>query len=177
MNATYLPESPPTGRVAQSNPPRSFNIVVLFDNDCSAIEARRVTDHVVKRCLDDIDVHRDEFSFAELAHPDLKSRTLELAVNCDFMVVAVTDGSELAGEVLMWLGKWLARRSEKETALLCLTGRRDGEMDERAVSSWMRVLANRHDLPFFAGTFHVHSEAENPHGHHSARPEAWGINE
>ena len=177
MNATDLPDQPPVPGVIRPDPPRSFNIVVLYDSPTAARESRRVTDHVVKRCLADIDVHRDEFSFAELAHPELREETLELSANCDFLVMAVTDGSGLSADMLMWLGKWLATRAEKETALLCLTGRTEGDLEERAVSTWMRLLAARHEMPFFTGTFLVLPEPEHPLGHPSARPEAWGINE
>ncbi len=167
---------------------RPFNIVLIYDHDLAASESRRVIDRLLAKCLPDLDIHRDELSFAEITHPELRGETVELAAECDLFILATITGEGLPAEILGWVNLWLASREDKETALVCLVGSPTGETLESVVHQHLQRIAVQHELAFFSSSFlakpgRIASDlggsgfGKAHENHYDPRPEAWGINE
>jgi hypothetical protein len=185
MNPIDLLESTESNR----NQP-CFNVILTHDNEVAAAGARFSVGRLLA-AIPSNDLHHDQWSFSELGHAEFRREALELAAGCDLFVLATTEGDALPAEVSSWLNLWVQTREEKEIALVCLVGSRDGKVVSTPVQDHLQRLADAHHLAFFASSFVL----PEPEGairidamvqRHSARlrfdfhppqPEGWGINE
>ena len=167
-----------------------FHIVLLYDSAMALAATRHIVDTLVGKHVGEADVHRDELSFVEVMHPELRAESIQLTAGCDMFVVATADGTHLPGEVASWIDLWLEMRPEKETALVSIAGTRLGCVQSTAVQNYLHHLAEEHRLSFFSSNFTlpeaelkpaeevVKSESARRIPHDIApRPERWGLNE
>jgi hypothetical protein len=112
----------------QSAVAKPLQIVFAYDHPPAAEAARAGLNGILTKCAADLDIHRDEWSFAELENPQCRSEALELAVRCDLFVVAVTGVEDLPESFLMWLTDWFASRAQMDSALIICVGTSDANM-------------------------------------------------
>jgi hypothetical protein len=165
-----------------------FHIVLLHDGATALKGARHMVETIIGKHLYDVEVHRDELSFAEVMHPELRAETTQIAAGCDVLVFATVDGSHLPGAIATWLENWLEMRPEKETALLSIVGTKAGVVSTSSVEDYLRHVAATHGISFFSSSLTLPEDDEDmkagaqapatrvPHNVRP-RPERWGLNE
>jgi hypothetical protein len=188
MNRIELHFEPP---ISQSAEKRPFGLVIIYDHESAQTEARRLIERLLN-CIPAVDVHCDALSFCEITHAELQAETIELARDCDLLVLATLNRADATPGVAQWLDLWLAKRRAKETALVSLAGHAgstsnaDGSLHEHL---W--GISERHRLPYFSSNLVLSAAAETPEPErleerwssrrlrfeYFPRPEAWGINE
>lgn len=163
-----------------------FSLVIAHDTAAAAAKAGDRIVGLLGGCIPNLDIHRDQWSFYELDHPEFRREALELAARCDIFVIATVDREGLPESVRSWLEQWVKTRERKESALVCLVGSRQGKLLGTPVQTELQALAAAHDLAFFASGFVQQESFTNPeskpargpiHTGYAPRPEAWGINE
>ena len=171
----------------EAKPP--FHMVLLHDGDTALAKARRMVERLLRKSLDGLDLHRDELSFAEIAHPEIRTEAAELAAGCDLFIFATVNGSNLPQEVVAWLHQWFESRERKEAALVCLVGSVEGAMLGSPVHQYLQHLTDEHNVAFFSSAFTINEEklkrsietCEETFLMREVRccprPEGWGINE
>jgi hypothetical protein len=189
MNRIELRFEPGTDPSAETRP---FGLVIIYDQESAQREARRLIERLLRNCMPTLDVHCDALSFCEITHAELQAETIELARDCDVLVLATINRAVATPGVAQWLDLWLARRTAKQTALVSLAGpggsasNADGSLHEHL---W--GIAERHGLPCFSSNLVLSAAAETPEPErleerwssgrlrfeYFPRPEAWGINE
>jgi hypothetical protein len=176
---------------AANNAKAPFHMVLVHDGDTALGEGRRIVERLLRRALAGLDVHRDELSFSEIAHPEIRTEAAELAAGCDLFIFATVNGANLPNEVVAWLHLWFQSRHAKEAALVCLVGSEDGAMLESPTHLYLQHLSDDHNLAFFSSAFVIAGQNlksqcqqrnETPSMRHMTarsfpRPEGWGINE
>jgi hypothetical protein len=116
MNATRIITEP------ISNVAAPLQIVLTYDHPAMAEAARELLGSFRNKWAADVDIHRDEWSFAELEHPQCRSESLELARHCDIFIVALTGIDDLPPSFVKWLNDWFESRANMEAALIVLVG-------------------------------------------------------
>lgn len=167
-----------------------FEIVLLYDGETALKAARHIIETVVGKHFDEADVHRDELSFAEVMHPELRTESIQMASGCDVFVTATANGSHLPAAVASWITLWLESRPQKETALISIAGSPPGSVASTAMQDYLHHLADRQGLSFFSSNYTLPAaELKEPEkfarleaGHRvphdiKPRPERWGLNE
>lgn len=104
---------------------------------------------LLNKCAPDVEVHRDEWSFVELEHPQCRAESLELARPCDLFVVALTGVNDLPESFCEWLNDWVESRAEMQTALILCVSNRAAIWDFPQCRE-LTSLAAAHGLSFFA---------------------------
>jgi hypothetical protein len=164
-----------------------FNLIVLCDEKSAAAASETVILRLLARCLPLLDIHKDEWSFSELAHTEFAREAIELAASCDMLVVATRDDQNLAAAITSWLDCWVKTRAKVETALVWFANSRRGAREMSPVHAYLEELANLHELCFFASSATVKTPCMNEavttstrcglFSLYTPRPEGWGINE
>src|SRR5437870_4913409 len=75
-------------RSADSTAP--LHIVLTYDQLSMATATRKFLAGFLARWADEIDIHVDEWSFAELEHPKCRVEALELGRSCDIFIIALS---------------------------------------------------------------------------------------
>lgn len=158
-----------------------LNVVVAYDTEYAANVARRQVFALIAQSIPEVDLHREEWSFEDLAHPRCGQEAIELAAECDLFILATVQSADLSPSVFTWLNDWLEGRSRKETALVCLVASEDGSELSSPVHRSLHWLARSHGLAFFAGGFvlpkSVPSYPTENRLHDCSGWQRWGINE
>ena len=95
----------------------------------------------------DVEIHRNEWSFAELEHPRFHAEALELARDADILIIATVARDALPLPFSGWIDEWLETRSNLQTAVIFCTG---SELNQRKPSDhWSDALTSSHGLSFF----------------------------
>src|SRR5437870_2769787 len=89
-----------------------FNLVVIYDEENVAMASEAIILRLLKKCLPLLDIHKDEWSFAELGHVEFAKEAVELAANCDMLAVATSDDQHLSSTVISWLSRWMESRAK-----------------------------------------------------------------
>lgn len=182
MNATELLYWERPGRLSRIESTRPFNLVLIYDEENAAAEARRLLGPLLSISLRGLEIHRDELSFTELGHPQLQGETLEITAECDLLTVATVNGESLPATVTSWLNLWVQSRTQKEAVLVSVVGSADGSLLGSGVHQHLQGVADGYGLAFFSTGFLTQLSCEGAHKldelyRHAPRPERWGINE
>ncbi|HUS33758.1 MAG TPA: hypothetical protein VM680_00255 [Verrucomicrobiae bacterium] len=97
----------------------------------------------------DVDVHRDEWTFVELEHPKCRSEALELAKNCDMLVIAISE-NDLSASFIDWLDEWALSRDHCDAAMILLLASTTADISALPRCAAIPPFARRHGLAFFA---------------------------
>jgi hypothetical protein len=125
-----------------------LQIVLIFDHPHFATTTRVMMDGFIRKWVPDVDVHRDEWSFTELEHPKCRSEALELAKNCDMLVIALSE-SDLPATFMNWLDDWASSRDETEAAVIFLIGSDIADPSAFSRCALLPAFAQKHGLAFF----------------------------
>jgi hypothetical protein len=121
-----------------------LQIALSFDHPVMAEATRKVIDRLIASSAPDSDMHRDEWSFAELEHTHCRAEALELAAHCDLFVVAITGIEDIPDSFLKWIDDWLASRANMETAvILCVGGSDFGAPDLPRCEAFQHTAGER----------------------------------
>ena len=172
------------GQGARKEEQCPLHLVILHDGPRALKEADRVVRGLFSK-VNELDIHRDEFSFCEVTHPQLLTESVELATDCDLFVFASQDGTTLPVEIVSWLKLWLNRRPQKETALVSLIGSTKSNLLIPPIDRYLRYLAERHQLAFFSSIFSVEEQTSaeltittfQRSVRYNPCPEGWGLND
>ncbi|HEY6225883.1 MAG TPA: hypothetical protein VI282_02065 [Verrucomicrobiae bacterium] len=136
-------------RVSAVAPP--LQIVLTYDHAAMADAARNLLKGFLIKSTPDVDIHRDEWNFAELEHPQCRAESLELARDCDIFVIALTGLEDLPESFVEWLHEWFESRGQLETAcVFCISNRSSQASLPRCQQ--LPSLAHAHGLAFFSTT-------------------------
>lgn len=127
-----------------------LQIVVTCDHPAMARAARKLLDGYLADWAADVDVHRDEWGFAELEHPQCRREALELARDCDVFTIAIGGTNDLPESFTGWLKDWLETRARKEAALILCVGGAGGFISNLPVCASLPIMARSRGLSFFA---------------------------
>ena len=168
-----------------------FQMMLMHDGEMARAEAQRMISRLLARSLTGFDVHHDEITFSEIAHPEISAEAVERAERCDLFILATVNGSNLPIEIVAWLHRWFQSRQEKDAAVVCLVGSLQGAVFESPVHLYLQHLTDKHNVSFFSSAFRMTGE-DLKRGFETCgvslgmrkvidrchpRPEAWGINE
>jgi hypothetical protein len=126
-----------------------LQIVLTCDHPLVAEAARKLLDRFLAKWAGDVDVHRDEWSFAELEHPQCHSEALELARHCDIFVVALRGIEDLPLSFVEWLSAWFESREKVEAALIVLVAANGANLARLPRCAGLPIAAQTHGLSFF----------------------------
>jgi hypothetical protein len=125
-----------------------LSIVLIFDHPAMAATTRSVLDGFISKWAHDVDVHRDEWTFAELDHPKFRTEALELAKSCDILVLAVSEG-DLDISFIEWLDEWAVSRHRMETAVILVIASHATTVSAAPRCASIQTFAHKHGLTFF----------------------------
>ena len=125
-----------------------LSIVLTFDHPTMAATTRAMLDGFISKWAPDVDVHRDEWTFAELDHPKFRAESLDLAKSCDILVIAVSEG-DLTASFIGWLNEWALSRHQMDTALILLIASNHTALSIRPRCDSIPAFARNHGLTFF----------------------------
>jgi hypothetical protein len=128
-----------------------LQVVLTYDDPTMAKVARRLLDGFLAKWARDVDIHRDEWSFAEIEHAQCRQEALELARHCDTMVIAISGVEDLPVSFCDWLNDWIASRAPVETAILVCASNRTPFLRLERFSRLSSLAASNH-LAFFITT-------------------------
>jgi hypothetical protein len=131
-----------------------LQIVLTYDFTFMAKSARTLLDGFLTKWAADIDVHRDEWNFAELEHPTCHTEALELARQCDIFIIAITGSADLPASFHDWLQDWFESRANLDTALILLVAGDSGFANLPRCST-LPAQARAHGLTFFTTTIPI----------------------
>jgi hypothetical protein len=129
-----------------------LHIVLTYDHPTMANAARKLLAGPLTKCAADVDIHRDEWSFAELEHPQCHSEALELAAGSDVFVIAVSGVEDLPLSFFDWLNDWLEMRHHTETAVILAVGSSNTRIWDLPLFASLLSLPRANGLSFFATT-------------------------
>jgi hypothetical protein len=165
----------------------TFRVVILYDDMVALSAARRTIHHIFTGELTEMEVQRDEFSFNEVIHPELRLETAQLAADCDLFIFAARSDSPFPHAVSEWMHSWTQLRPSHETAFVALIGHAEksdsAEADQTPVEAPLRLFAERNGFDYFVGRFEEPSAPVTKSSWlrwaqaYTPRPEAWGLNE
>jgi|SRR3954466_14472204 len=144
-----------TKLVAGRNKPElaaPLHIVLTYDHPAAANAARKMLAGLLAKCADDLDMHRDEWSFAELEHPKCRTEALELAAPSDVFTIAVSGANDVPVSFVEWLNEWLEARNETETAMILALGSPRATMGELPLCASLLSLPRADGLSIFTTT-------------------------
>lgn len=165
---------------------RPLQVTLLYEGEIALKEARKTVKAVADERKVCAETQIDEFSFAEVKHPELLNETVQLARDSDILVVSVENGICLPLEVSSWLDTWLKARPNKATALVSLVGRGGYGTGSPPVEEQLREIALKNELAFFANSYFsavapaIAPIATTPRWsevNYLPPPERWGLNE
>src|SRR4051812_9933783 len=107
-----------------------LQIVVTYDHSVMVNCARKLLNGFLTKWASDVDVHRDEWSFAELEHAIFRNEALELAAPADLLVIAVAGVDDLPLSFSEWFNHWLKMRDHNDTAVILAVGSPNATMRE-----------------------------------------------
>jgi len=163
-----------------------FNLVLISDRQQVATAAEAIVLRLLSKCLPLLDIHKDQWSSSELAHPEFAKEAIELAAHCDMLVIATADEEGLAPATISWLDSWLTNRAKVETALVSCVLARSTVGKRSSVHEYLQRLAEQYELAFFATGLagspdlrpdEIRTRSENPVLNYKPQPDGWGINE
>ena len=125
-----------------------LSIVLIFDHPTMAATTRAMLHGFISKWAPDVDVHRDEWTFAELDHPKCRAESLELAKSCDILVIAISEG-DLDVSFIDWLNEWAVSRRQMDTALILLIASNHAAISARPRCASIPTFAHKHGLTFF----------------------------
>jgi hypothetical protein len=174
-------------RKETSSPVQPFNLVIIHDDHRAARFAENIVLRLLGKCLPSIDIHKDEWTSSELAHPEFAREATELAAGCDMLVIATAAPEGLSSEISSWVRPWLQTRSKMDTALVSMVLSRHRQSAAQSIHHYLEALAFQYGLCFFATTIlDAPCETLTPGIGLSIaqlstlctpQPEGWGINE
>jgi len=132
-----------------------LQVVITYDHHVMADGARKLLNGFFTKWASDIDVHRDEWSFAELEHEKFANEALELAAPADIFVIAVTGVNDLPFSFIEWFNAWLKMRNHKETAVILAVASSGVAMAELSTGASMLPLPSGDGLSFFSTTVNL----------------------
>jgi hypothetical protein len=100
-----------------------LQIVLTSDQPNASAAARKLIAGFIARWAPDVEVHHDDWSFAELEHSEFRRESLELARHCDILIIALSGVEDLPESFLDWLNDWRQSRESKTTFILCVSAR------------------------------------------------------
>jgi hypothetical protein len=98
--------------------PEPLQIVVASDHPALGSAANQLIGDLIGKWASDVEVHRDNWSFAELENSQFFNEAIELAAPCDILAIAIAGFEDLPGHFVKWLRQWVATRPEKDTAVI-----------------------------------------------------------
>ena len=97
-----------------------LQIVVISDHPTASANAGKLMNEFIRKWASNVEAHRDDWSFAELEHPEFRRESFELAHHCDLLILALDGPEDLPETFLDWLRDWRhSRASDDETFILC----------------------------------------------------------
>ena len=99
-----------------------LQIVIAYDQTAMLRCARKLLNGFFMKWAADVEVHRDEWTFAELEHKQFRAEALELAAPASVLVIAVTGVNDLPLSVFEWLNDWIKMRNQTDTAVILAVG-------------------------------------------------------
>ena len=150
LNAIYM-NTNATKIIADplANVAAPLQIVLTYDHPPMAAAARELLGSFLTKWVADVDIHRDEWSFAELEHPQCRSESLELARHCDIFIIALIGINDLPPSFIGWINDWFESRANVETALIVLAGSHTANLWKLPRCASLASEARRHGLSFF----------------------------
>jgi len=128
---------------------KTWSIVVIYEDAATRENAVRVCDHLVKRFWTEGELDVTWWSCAMLEEPSQARQSVEKAVQDDLIILSLCREGELASPVSEWIEGWLARRGDREGALVDLTGQdveAGGAAAERHI--YLRHAAHRGGMDY-----------------------------
>ena len=146
------PASLPDRTLWNENQP--FNIVIAYDNGQSARHAIRLVNALTGKFGREFEIQRDLWRFDALALPKMGWLASRSAASANILIVAAEGDGDLPAPVRAWLEEWSDNTRPGMAALAALLRERSpSEGSESATLRFLRELAERAGLEFFAGEF------------------------
>ena len=167
---------------------RPFSLVIIYDHESAATESHRIVEHLLSKWVPGLDIHCDSLSFSEIIHAELRTETIEIARDCDVLVLATSSRGAAVPAVAQWLDLWGVTRAPKETALVSLTSNSKGDSASDSLHDHLKQIAHSYGLTWFSSSLSCSGGTatgdlqdvcpQRPRRYqYLARPEGWGINE
>lgn len=132
-----------------------LQIVVTYDHSVMVNCARKLLDGFLTKWASDVDVHRDEWSFAELEHEKFRNEALELAAAADLLVIAVTGVNDLPLSFFEWFNTWLKMRHPTETAVVLAVASSTATMGELPLCASIVSMPRTDGLSFLSTAVNI----------------------
>jgi hypothetical protein len=126
-----------------------LQIVLTYDAPVMAEAARKLLSRFLAKWAPYVDMHRDEWSFAELEHPQCRTESLELARHCDIFIISLTGVDDLPTSFVEWLNDWFESRANGDTAVIVLIGSHASGLWRLPRCACLATEARARSLSFF----------------------------
>src|ERR1051326_512367 len=107
-------------KTRQHGSQRPSSVVVLHEDGATREQALRFCDYLVQRFWATSLFEINWWSIGQLAEPPFPTQAAEQAAAADLILFAIHPEGDLTPELRGWINDWLARRGEREGALVGL---------------------------------------------------------
>ena len=130
--------------------PRTFEVVVAFDNTAASPPALKTCDYVIQQLGDGVPVRRKIVDFNRDTTRRSRAAAARDAAKADMVIVATREEEQLPPPMQQWLDEWAPKRSADEGALVAILNGSTQRGSSSSVRDRLAHAARQAHMDFFS---------------------------
>ena len=148
-------------RSLSANSTKPLSVLLAFDGDVAYIKARQFFAYLLEMFGDELPLESSWWSFEQLRQDPFAENAARAAATADIIGFVSAASGDLPFAVKAWIERWLAKKEDRDAALVALAGRENGAAQTTSpMQHYLEHIAKEVGLSFFPGTFVL--PQENP---------------
>jgi hypothetical protein len=137
-----------------ANTTKPLSVILAFDGDVAHNKARQFFAHLLEEFEEELDLESGCWSFAQLCQERFAEEAARAAATADLIGFVSAAPGDLPFPVKAWIERWLAKKEDRDAALVALVGRESGGAQTPSpMQQYLEHIAKEAGLSFFPGTF------------------------
>jgi hypothetical protein len=166
---------------------QSINVVMVYEDFATGLRAKRLYDDLCRQLETECKLNQSMWKFDVLTIPRLGEAAAEEAAEANMVIVSMHGDDDLPAKVKAWMETWIREKTTSGGALVLLCDESEKESQADAVQDYLRRVADRSGLSFFADPVRLPKLGRSPDevapqvwsasSNHAPPTRHWGINE
>ena len=137
-----------------ANTTKPLSVILAFDGDVAHKKARQFFAHLLEEFEEEFELESSWWSFEQLCQERFAEAAARAAASADVIGFVSAAPGDLPFPVKAWIERWLAKKEDRDAALVALVGREsDGTQTPSPMQQYLEHIAKEAGLAFFPGTF------------------------
>jgi hypothetical protein len=156
MNAATFELVERVERKLIANTTKPLSVILAFDGDVAHKKARQFFAHLLEEFEEELGLESSWWSFEQLCRERSAEEAARAAASADIIGFVSAAPEDLPFSVKAWIERWLAKKEDRDAALVALVGREsDGTQTQTPspMQQYLEHIAKEAGLAFFPGTF------------------------